>query len=151
MSWDLDEEERRLALALPSQERYSYFVQVLVDEEQAWGLRNDEGWVLGSDPERGDILPLWPHSDFATACARAKWEDAVPAEIPLDDLLEELLPLLAEDRITVAAFPTAEGDSVLVTPDNLGKDLLAEIELGEAANGGMDLEDEDGEDEGQPA
>lgn len=149
MTWDLDEEERRLALALPAQERYSYFVQVLVDEEQAWGLRNDEGWVLGSDPERGDILPLWPHSDFATACARGSWEDAVPEEIPLDDLLEELLPLLVEDRITVAAFPTAQGDSVLVTPGGLGKDLLAEIELGEAANGGMDLEDE--EDEGPPA
>jgi hypothetical protein len=146
VSWDLDEEERRLALALPTQERYSYFVQVLVDEEQAWGLRNDEGWVLGSDPERGDILPLWPHSDFATACARGSWQDAVPAEIPLDDLLEELLPLLAEDNITVAAFPIPDGDSVLVTPDALGKDLLAEIELGEAANGGMDVEDvEDGD------
>lgn len=142
MSWDLDEEERRLALALPTQERYSYFVQVLVDEEQAWGLRNDEGWVLGSDPERGDILPLWPHSDFAGACARGSWQDAVPAEIPLDDLLEELLPLLGEDHITVAAFPIPEGDSVLVTPDDLGKDLLAEIELGEAANGAIDIEDE---------
>jgi hypothetical protein len=149
VSWDLDEEERRLALALPTQERYSYFVQVLVDEEQAWGLRNDEGWVLGSDPERGDILPLWPHSDFATACARGSWQDAVPAEIPLDDLLEELLPLLGEDHITVAAFPIPDGDSVLVTPDALGKDLLAEIELGEAANGGMDVEDvEDGDEPG---
>jgi hypothetical protein len=142
VSWDLDEEERRLALALPMQERYSYFVQVLVDEEQVWGLRNDEGWVLGSDPERGDILPLWPHSDFASACARGSWQDAVPAEIPLDDLLEELLPLLAEDHITVAAFPIPEGDSVLVPPDALGKDLLAEIELGEAANGAIDVEDD---------
>jgi hypothetical protein len=131
MTWELTADERQLALALPPKERYSYFVQLLVDEEEAWGLRNEEGWVLGSDPERGDILPLWPHSAFAEACARGTWDDARPAEIPLDDLLEELLPLLAEDRITVAAFPTPDGDSVLIAPDELGRALRAEIELGE--------------------
>lgn len=131
MTWELEDEEKKLALALPARERYSYFVQLLVDEEEAWGLRNDEGWVLGSDPERGDILPLWPHSAYAEACARGTWDDAKPAEIPLQDLLEELLPLLAEDRITVAAFPTPEGDSVLIPPEELGRDLRTEIELGE--------------------
>jgi hypothetical protein len=131
MTWELTDEEKRLTLGLAPKERYSYFVQLLVDEGEAWGLRNDEGWVLGSDPERGDILPLWPHSAFAEACARGTWDDAKPAEIPLDDLLEELLPLLAEDRITVAAFPTPDGDSILITPDELGRDLRAEIELGE--------------------
>ena len=131
MSWEPDDEERRLVLALPPKERYSYFVQLLVDEEEAWGLRNDEGWVLGSDPERGDMLPLWPCSAFAEACARGPWDDAKPAEIPLDDLLEELLPLLEEDRITVAVFPTPEGDSVLISPEELGRDLREEIELGQ--------------------
>jgi len=143
VSWELDDEERRLALALPAKERYSYFVQVLVDEGEAWGLRNDEGWVLGSDPERGDILPLWPHSAFAEACARGTWDDAKPAEIPLDDLLENLLPLLEEDRITVAAFPTPEGDSVLIKPEELGRDLHAEIELGEDEEGDEHLPGED--------
>jgi len=143
MSWELDDEERRLAPALPAKERYSYFIQVLVDQEEAWGLRNDEGWVLGSDPERGDILPLWPHSAFAEACARGTWDDAKPAEIPLDDLLENLLPLLEEDRITVAAFPTPEGDSVLIKPEELGRDLLAEIELGQGEEGEEPMHGED--------
>jgi hypothetical protein len=143
MSWELDDEERRLAPALPAKERYNYFIQVLVDQEEAWGLRNDEGWVLGSDPERGDIFPLWPHSTFAEACARGTWDDAKPAEIPLDDLLENLLPLLEEDRITVAAFPNPEGDSVLIKPEELGRDLLAEIELGEGDEGEGSLEGED--------
>lgn len=131
MTWELTDDERQLALALPPRERYSYFVQILVDEGEAWGLRNDEGWVLGSDPERGDILPLWPHDAFAAACVQDTWDDARPAEIPLDDLLEELLPLLEEDRITIAAFPTPGGESVLVAPEELGRDLRAEIELGE--------------------
>lgn len=131
MSWEPDDEERRMALSLPPQERYSYFVQVLVDEDEAWGLRNDEGWVLGSDPERGDILPLWPSSSYAAACARGTWADAGPAEIPLADLLDELLPLLEEDHIAVAAFPTPDGDSLLLAPEDLSRDLRAEIDLGE--------------------
>ena len=146
MTWELTDEERQLALALPSKERYSYFVQVIVDEEVAWGLRNDEGWVLGSDPERGDILPLWPHSAFAEACARGTWDDAKPAEIPLDDLLEELLPLLEEDHITVAAFPTPEGDSVLIPPEELGRTLRTELELGAAEGGDQEPQHDHGDD-----
>lgn len=142
MSWELDDEERRLVLSLPATERYSYLVQLLVDAEEAWGLRDDEGWVVGSDPERGDVLPLWPHSAFAEACARGPWADARPAEIPLDDLLEELLPLLEEDRITVAAFPTPDGDGHLIAPQELGRDLRTEIELGEGEEDANDLEDD---------
>lgn len=130
MSWALEEEEQRLALALPSRERYSYFIQLLVDEESVWGLRDDEGWVLGSDPEHGDIFPLWPHSAFAEACARGTWEGGKPAEIPLDEFIEDLLPLLEEDHITVAAFPTPDGNSLLVSPKDLDRDLRTEIELG---------------------
>lgn len=144
MSWELDDEERRLILALPPQERYSYLVQLLVDTEEAWGLRDAEGWVVGTDPERGDIFPLWPHSTFAEACARGAWAGASPAGISFDDM-EELLPLLEEDQITVAAFPTPAGDSHLIAPEELARALHAEIELGELGEGeggGTDLEDE---------
>jgi hypothetical protein len=142
VSWELDDEERRLILALPSQERYSYLVQLLVDTEEAWGLRDDDGWVVGSDPERGDILPLWPHSTFAQACAHGPRANARPAEIALDDLLEELLPLLIEDHITIAAFPASNGDCLLISPEQLARDLRAEIELGEGGEGETDLEDD---------
>lgn len=142
MSWELDDEERRLILALPPKERYSYLLQMLVDTEEAWGLRDDQGWVVKSDPERGDLFPLWPHSAFAEACAQGPWADARPAEISLDDM-EELLPLLEEDHITVSAFPSApEGDSHLVAPEELARALHAELELGEGDEGGSDLEDD---------
>jgi hypothetical protein len=147
MTWELTAEERQLALALPPKERYRYFVQIVADEGETWGLRNDEGWVLGSDPERGDILPLWPHSTFAEDCARGTWDDAKPAEIPLDELIEDLLPLLQEDRITVAAFPTPEGNSVLVPPEELGRDLREELELGASEESDEEPQHDYGEDQ----
>ena len=133
MSWDLEEGERELVLALSPGERYIYFVQLAVDTEEVWGLRNPDGWVLAGDelPEGRDAFPVWPHPDFAAACAVADWEGAEPAPIGLAELLEDLLPILEEDGLALAVFPDADGDSAVVEPEDLRRDLQAEIELGQ--------------------
>ena len=51
--------------------------------------------------------------------------------MPLDELLDDLLPLLEEDGIRVAVFPSPQGEGVLVDPGELGRDLRAELALGE--------------------
>jgi len=133
MSWELEEGERELVLALAARERYVYFVQLAVDTEEVWGLSNPDGWVLAGDalPEmERDAFPIWPHPDFAAACAVAEWEGAKPAPIGLEELLEDLLPILEEDGHALAVFPTADGDSAVVEPENLRRDLQAEIDLG---------------------
>ncbi|HYG65861.1 MAG TPA: DUF2750 domain-containing protein [Thermoanaerobaculia bacterium] len=129
--WELGEDEARDALALPAQGRYTLFLQLACDWEEAWGLRNPDGWVVASGPE-GDSFPLWPHPHLAQACARGPWEDAAPAAIPLDELLDDLLPLLAEDHVKVAAFPTPDGESWVVAPDELRRGLEAELALGQS-------------------
>jgi hypothetical protein len=134
--WELAEDEARDALALPPRGRYTLFLQLACDWEEAWGLRNPDGWVLASDPDGagGDAFPLWPHPDLARACAQGPWEDAEPAAIPLDELLDALLPLLEEDRLRVATFPAPGGESWLVAPDELRRDLEAELALGGAGD-----------------
>jgi hypothetical protein len=138
MSWDLEEGERELVLAMPARERYVYFIQLAVDTEEVWGLRNPDGWVLAGDglPETEgetgrDAFPVWPHPDFAAACAVADWEGAEPAPIGLAELLEDLLPILEEDGHALAVFPDADGESAVVEPANLRRDLQAEIDLGQ--------------------
>ena len=134
MSYNLETGEKELVLALPAGDRYGYFVQLTVDSEEAWGLRNPDGWVLAGDEER-DAFPIWPHPDFATACAIGEWEGATPEPIGLDELFEGLLPLLEEDGMALAVFPSPDGDSAVVEPDDLRRDLEAEIELGAAGEG----------------
>lgn len=129
MSWELADGEKEMVLALSARERYGYFIQLAVDSGEIWGLKNDEGWVLAGDEER-DALPLWPHTDFAAACALGDWATAVPQPIALDELLADLIPILKEDGISVAVFPAADGDSAVVEPEDLRRDLEAEIELG---------------------
>lgn len=131
MSWELADGEKDMVLALSARERYGYFIQIAVDSAEIWGLKNEEGWVLAGDEAR-DALPLWPHADFAAACALGDWEKAVPQPIALDELLADLIPILEEDGISVAVFPAADGDSAVVEPEDLRRDLEAEIELGAA-------------------
>ena len=76
MTWPIDEEELRELLALPAADRAVNFFQLVADWEEAWGLQDENGWVVGRET---DALPLWPHAAFAEACARGPWEGAVPA------------------------------------------------------------------------
>lgn len=150
MSWDLEQGERELVLALSARERYVYFIQLAVDTEEAWGLRNPDGWVLAGDEER-DAFPVWPHPDFAAACALADWEGAKPEPIGLAELIEDLLPILEEDGLALAVFPDPDGDSAVVEPENLRRDLEAEIELGRPGGGeGEEEHEHEGEDEEEP-
>lgn len=132
--WEIGEEEVRLVLGLPAADRYRWFLQIVCDWEEVWGLSHADGWVLASDRSQGDggdAFPLWPHPDLARLCAQGEWDGAAPGPIPLDELLEELLPLLEEDRRQVAVFPTPEGEGMIVTPGELRRDLEAELELGQ--------------------
>lgn len=131
--WEIGEDELQAVRAMSARERYDYFIQVVVDWEEAWGLRSPDGWVLSSSllgGETQDAFPIWPHPLFAEACAHGDWEGAAPESIPLDELLEDLLPLLEEDRVQLAVFPTPEGDGVLTSPEELRRGLQAEFELG---------------------
>src|SRR3954469_24290011 len=116
MAWEIAEEEAGRLLALPAQDRAIQFFQLLADWEEAWALRDADGWVVSKATE---ALPLWPHPDFATACAQGAWEGAAPEPLSLDDLLEDLLPLLEEDGLKVAVFPSSEDPGLLLAPSEV--------------------------------
>lgn len=127
MTWPITEDETVELLALPAVDRAVNFFQLVADWEEAWGLQDENGWVVGRET---DALPLWPHAAFAEACARGPWEGAVPAAVPLDDLLVDLLPLLAADNLRAAVFPTPDDPGLLLTPAELGERLERELQIG---------------------
>src|SRR5262245_63482126 len=98
MSWEIEEEEARRTLALPAADRAVLFFQLVADWEQAWGLKDAAGWIIARE---SNALPLWPHAVFAEACVRGSWEGAAAEAIPLGELLDALLPLLAEDGVEI--------------------------------------------------
>jgi hypothetical protein len=123
----IDKREFEATLELPPLERYSYLVHRVAGSEEAWALRSEEGWVLISD-EAGDAFCLWPHPAFAQACILEDWDSCAPETIPLQELLEELLPALAEDAIRLAVFPAPAGEVAIVDPRDFRQHLGEELE-----------------------
>ena len=106
--------------------RYNHFVKWVVGSEEAWGLY-DDGWALiGPSDEATDSFPLWPAEEFAAACAVDDWATYTPTGVPLDELIDELLPKLMEDQVGVAVFPTPDGRSVYPDVAALIEDLKNE-------------------------
>jgi hypothetical protein len=127
MSWETGEDELRALQSLSASDRAIHLVQLVADWEEAWGLQDDQGWVVAKET---DAFPLWPHPDLARDCARGNWEGAEPAAISLDELIEELLPLLEEDGLRTALFPTSDDPGVLLDAAELRQRLEEELELG---------------------
>ncbi len=128
MIWEMEDGEAAQILALPAAGRALAFCQLAADWEEVWGLKDANGWLVAKET---DALPLWPHAEFAQSCARGALEGAVPERLALDELLEELLPLLEEDGLRVAVFPTPEDPGTLLAPEEVRNLLETELAIGE--------------------
>jgi hypothetical protein len=128
MIWEIEDGEVEELLALPPEDRAIQFFQLLADWEEAWGLKDPAGWVV---PRATDALPLWPHPTFAAACAAQSWTDATPEPVAIDELLIDLLPLLAADGLRVAVFPSLEDPGLLLTPVEFADRLERELQITE--------------------
>ena len=119
--------EIEAVLKLPGPKRYSHFVKVVADWEEAWGLY-DDGWAMAGGEEGVLVFPIWPAREYAELCATGVWENYTPESIPLKDLLEELLPKLKEDGVLPGVFYTPSDKGVLPLADQLLEDLRTECE-----------------------
>lgn len=114
-------------LKLDGPARYGHFVKHVVDCEEAWGLY-DDGWAMGADDDGNPTFQMWPAREYAALCATGEWSSYEPAEIPLEDLADELLPKLREDGVGLGIFRTPEGQSVMPSVDQLLEDLRTEMD-----------------------
>jgi hypothetical protein len=121
------QKELEAVLRLDGPARFQHFVKRVADAESAWGLWR-EGWALLGDDAGADAFPLWPAREYAALLQTEDWANHEPSEIPLDDLLGELLPGLRAKGTSVAVFPKPDGRGVVVTADELEATLRRELE-----------------------
>ena len=107
------EEELQAVLRLEGPARFEHFVKRVVDEERAWGLWR-EGWAMMARDDGAKIFPLWPAREYAEQLRTGEWSTYESAEIPLQDLLKELLPQFEVRDVYPGVFPTPGGKGVVV-------------------------------------
>ena len=110
---------------LEGPERFSHFVRRVADFETLYGLF-DHGWALMADDDERELLPVWPESEFAEACATGEWSSYRPESISLGSFLTEWVNRLNEDGLHIAVFPTTSNKGVVVSPSDLHDALVEE-------------------------
>jgi hypothetical protein len=110
--------EVNAVMALDNQARFRHFLKQVVDFEQAWSLWS-RGWGLMALADQSLVLPLWPAEEYAMLCKSGQWESYEATPIQFHDLINDLLPSLAEDGILCGVFPTPAGDSITLKPSEL--------------------------------
>jgi hypothetical protein len=123
----MQDKEFAALIGMPAPDRYALFVRRVADWEEVWSLRTDNGWCLMANEDGVELIPVWPHPRFADACADAQKKEQA-AKIPLEDWLDRWLPGMNRDGRQVAVFPVPGGKGIVVSPDRLKSDLLAECE-----------------------
>ncbi len=114
--------------------RYRQFLKLAVENKLVWGLFRD-GWALSRDEQGESTFPLWAEREFAERSAHGPWQGYEAAEIPLDDLLEQLLPQLARDGLKTSISPTADEPALAPSIAQLILDLEHEIDPSASEDG----------------
>ncbi len=133
---DLDERCDEIEEKLEIDENYIDMIHKIVRDGCAWALF-DDGRIAMGEFEGEDAIPLWASEEDAKAMASEEWAECEVGAISLDELLEELLPMLAEDDVNLL-FSTDEDAGLALDAETLAEDLR-EIMSEEADYG---LEDE---------
>ena len=112
-------------LRLPAPGRYGHFIKQVADKEELWGLF-DDGWAMVGD-DNGTVFPVWHACEFAALCAADSWASFIPRVIDLTQFLEEMLPDLSDNNISVGVLMTPEGLAPVPGNNQLKMDLLTEL------------------------
>ncbi|MFC3801922.1 DUF2750 domain-containing protein [Cohnella sp. GCM10012308] len=122
----MNQKEFDAVIKLPANIRYEYFIKKAADFEEVWGLY-DEGWATTSN-DRGELMiPFWPEKEFAEHCAFEDWSNYKACQIPLDEFMNDWLPVMEEDQHLPSIFWNRK-DSAVLKVDVLLNDLKLELE-----------------------
>lgn len=120
-------EQLRAVLALPAIKRFEYFIKVIADWQEVWGLYQG-GWALAATDDGTAVFPLWPASEYARVCAEGEWRGHEPRPLSLSDFTDVLLPKLEMDGVLPGVFFTPASKGLTPSVDELRTALEAELQ-----------------------
>lgn len=113
-------------LKLDNRKKYMYFIKKIVDWEEVWSLKDEDGWAeLGLDGET--YFPVWAKEDYSELCRSEEWRNYHSEAIDLYEFMQDWIPRLKKDgmRITIMWY---EGAGIDIDWDDLSRDISIELE-----------------------
>ena len=127
MIYKINEKEFEAVLSLPDVKRFGHFISRIVDWEEVWSLKTEEGWATVESEERL-CIPFWPHPKYASYFAKGDWEGYASVAIELNDFVSKWLPGMEKDGTFVAAFPNIEMKGIVVEANRVLAAIDEELE-----------------------
>ena len=124
----LPESQFTALMSSPDTARFKHFIGRAADCERLWSLRDANGWVAAAGQGGAPGFPVWPHPDYASACATGVWAGCLPAEIDVHAFREAWLPDMGERGVSVEVFPTPAARGVWMLPEELQRHLADELD-----------------------
>jgi hypothetical protein len=90
-------------------------------------LRNASGWVSASDDLGNSGFPVWPHPDYAAACASGEWVNNSPQAVDVHEFVNDWLPDMGAKGVSIIVFPTVTMRGVVVKALDLAQRLRNEL------------------------
>lgn len=113
--------------SLPGPKRYQHFIKIIADVEEVWGLYQN-GWALAETEDGTQVFPLWPAKEYAELCAKGEWSDYEARPFSLDELINDLLPSLKDDRVLAGVFYTPSDNGLTPEIEKFAEDIINELE-----------------------
>lgn len=110
---------------LDDEARSELFLSYIKTAGEVWFLKNDDGFFM---MEQGEhlVLPVWPHTDLASAWNAEGLNDAQPVSVPVKEFTDTWLPGLAANQTSLLVLPVTGQPSSLVVDANDLAGLLGE-------------------------
>ena len=104
---------------------YELFVDQVLATGLVWGLKSDEGWAVcpSIEFEETDVFPFWSNEADAKPHCADEWKIYTPANIPLEEFLEDWLPGMHEDSVMAGPNWDSEMTGLEVEPADLAAHL----------------------------
>lgn len=100
-------------LNLSNQERCEHTLKRIADSRVLYVLADEEGdWILWGDGENSS-LAIWPELEFAKIMANLEDKNSDIYEIEVEEFLEDGIPWLIENNISIAIFPIPKNPEVI--------------------------------------
>ncbi len=115
-----------------SNESHRNFVERVVENEEVWGLRTEEGWVICDSNEFEDrqVMPFWSDRASAQQVATDEWAACEASSITIEDFIELWLRGMDEDGVLVGTNWDAELNGDEIEPAELAEELFKKMEAG---------------------
>jgi uncharacterized protein DUF2750 len=110
------------------EQRYDYFISLVVEERELWILVNSDKCFLKiyADEDDFEYVPLWPSAELAQAYVAAD-TSLTPQKISLPEFMQKWVPGLTKDGLAIGVFPGSDGSIWHCEAKELERDLKDEL------------------------